>query len=364
MKVVDSTLMKAYARMAMDGYNQNWHERNGGNLSYRMKAEEVEELKSDFSFDGEWRVIGWQKGDESAFPGLSGEYFMVSGSGKFFRNIEPDPEANACIIELNEEGNRYRIVWGLKNGGMPTSELPTHLANLEVLKARDPEMRVVYHCHPANTIALTFVLPLDSRVFTREIFEMVTECAVVFPQGIGVVPWVVCGGREIGELTAEIMKTQDIAVWAHHGAFCCGHDFDLAFGLMHTLEKAAEILVKVMSISPYKMNTITPDMLRSLNEPFGIQINEDFLYEKRGGKIGQSPDSKAVSEETVRQFKESAEGAVLQIKETAETVISQLKQSLKAASEAGKGSEAGKAGEESPVGKESIEIEIEEGEKL
>ena len=45
MRVLDSELMKGYARMAMDGFNQGWHERNGGNLSYRMKSEEVEALK-------------------------------------------------------------------------------------------------------------------------------------------------------------------------------------------------------------------------------------------------------------------------------------------------------------------------------
>ena len=289
MKVLDSELMKSYARMASDGYDRGWHERNGGNLSYRMKEEEVEALRDDFR-EGEWRTIGWQKGDASAFPGLAGEYFMVSGSGKFFRNIELDPEANVCIIELNEDGSSYRIVWGLKNGGMPTSELPSHLANLEVLKARDPEMRVVYHCHPVNIIALTFVLPLDSRVFTREIFEMITECAFVFPEGIGIVPWEVCGGRKIGELTAEVMKKQDVAVWAHHGAFCCGRDFDLAFGLMHTVEKAAEILVKVLSMSPEKLNTITPENLRELNEPFNIHVNEDFLYEKKSKRIGYVPE--------------------------------------------------------------------------
>ncbi len=289
MKVLDSELLKGYARMAMDGYNWGWHERNGGNLSYRMKEEEVEALKEDFHYDGEWQTIGWQADDHSAFPGLAGEYFMVSGSGKYFRNIELDPEANVCILQLNETGDRFRIVWGLKNGGRPTSELPTHLANLEVCKARDPKIRVVYHCHPTNTIALTFVLPLDSRVFTREIYEMATECPIVFPEGIGIVPWMLCGGKLIGDATAEIMKTQDVAVWAHHGAFCCGYDFDLTFGLMHTVEKAAEILVKVLSMSPNKLNTIQPDQFRQLNAPFGVQINEKFLYEKKDGRIGQLP---------------------------------------------------------------------------
>ena len=85
------------------------------------------------------------------------------------------------------------------------------------------------------------------------------------------------------------METKDVAVWAHHGAFCCGYDFDLTFGLMHTVEKAAEILVKVRSMSDTKLNTITPDQFRELNDPFGVKINEKFLYERHTFKIGEMP---------------------------------------------------------------------------
>lgn len=48
--------------------------------------------------------------------------------------------------------------------------------------------RVIYHAHPTNLIALTFVLPLTDGSFTRELWEMATECPVVFPAGVGVVP--------------------------------------------------------------------------------------------------------------------------------------------------------------------------------
>lgn len=58
----------------------------------------------------------------------------------------------------------------------------------------------------ADTIALTLVLPLDDKVFTRELWESATECPVVFPDGVGVVPWMVPGGREIAVKTAELMK--------------------------------------------------------------------------------------------------------------------------------------------------------------
>ena len=56
------------------------------------------------------------------------------------------------------------------------------------------------------------------------------------------------GGADIAMATSELMKEYDAAVWAHHGLFCSGPDFDITFGLMHTIEKAAEIYVKAMSM--------------------------------------------------------------------------------------------------------------------
>lgn len=275
MKILDAEFVKGFIRMCDDGFQQNWHERNGGNLSYRIKPEEVETVKEELNFENQWQPIG------TAVKGLAGEYFMVTGSGKYFRNVILDPAANACIIEIDESGENYKICWGLVNGGRPTSELPSHLMNHEVKKAATGgKHRVIYHAHPANVIALTFVLPLEDKVFTRELWEMATECPVVFPSGVGVVGWMVPGGRDIAVATSELMKKYDVAVWAHHGLFASGEDFDLTFGLMHTVEKSAEILVKVMSMRPDKLQTITPQNFRDLAVDFKVTLPEEFLYEK------------------------------------------------------------------------------------
>ncbi len=45
MKILDSKFMKGFIKMADDGFQQGWHERNGGNLSYRLKNEEVEMIR-------------------------------------------------------------------------------------------------------------------------------------------------------------------------------------------------------------------------------------------------------------------------------------------------------------------------------
>ena len=275
MKILDSKFVQGFIKMANDGYLQGWHERNGGNLSYRLKTDEVEMIRPRLNAPGEWTPIGTE------VPGLAGEFFLVTGSGKYFRNIIVDPEACLAIIELDEKGCNYRIRWGLVEGGRPTSELPTHLMNHEVKKKlTNGRHRVIYHAHTTNTIALTFVLPLEDKVFTRELWESATECPVVFPDGVGVVPWMVPGGRAIAVKTAELMKKYDVVIWAHHGMFCSGEAFDLTFGLLHTVEKSAEILVKILSMVPHKLQTIQPDNFRDLAKDFNVTLPEEFLYEK------------------------------------------------------------------------------------
>ncbi len=282
MRILDTKFVRGFIKMTDDGFQQGWHERNGGNLSYRLKPEEVEEIRPRLHENGKWTPIG------VATPGLAGEYFLVTGSGKYFRNIIVDPEACISIIELDEKGENYRLRWGLVEGGVPTSELPTHLMNHEVKKrVTGGKHRVIYHAHTTNIIALTFILPLVDEVFTRELWEAATECPVVFPQGVGVVNWMVPGGREIAVATSKLMEQYDVAIWAHHGMFCSGEDFDLTFGLLHTVEKSAEILIKVYSVVPKKLQTITADNFRAVGKAFHVELPEKFLFEKPGFMVGE-----------------------------------------------------------------------------
>ena len=275
MKILDTKFVQGFIKMADDGYRQGWHERNGGNLSYRLRTEEAESIKPRMNFRDEWFPIG------TSVPGLAGEFFLVTGSGKYFRNIIVDPEVCIAIIEIDEAGENYRICWGLVEGGRPTSELASHLMNHEVKKeVTGGAHRVIYHAHTTNIIALTYILPLDDRTFTRELWEMATECPVVFPDGVGVVEWMVPGGRDIAVETSRLMKKYNAVIWAHHGMFCSGEDFDTTFGLMHTIEKSAEILLKVLAVSPVKRQTITAQNFRDLAVGFGLTLPEEFLYEK------------------------------------------------------------------------------------
>ena len=254
MSILDLDIIKGYIRMCTDGWNQGWHERNGGNLTYRMKDEEVAQCRPYFrATPGEWVNMGVQADN------LAGEYFITTGSGKYFRNVELDPEHNMGIVEINDNGDSWRIVWGLEGGARPTSEFPSH-------------------CHATNVIAMTYILPLTDRDFSRALWQSATECPVVFPEGVGVCPWMVPGGAAIAMATSELMKHYQAAVWAQHGLFASGPDFDITFGLAHTIEKSAEIYIKVLSAGQGKIRqTITDDDLRAIAHDFGVTINEKFL---------------------------------------------------------------------------------------
>ena len=52
------------------------------------------------------------------------------------------------------------------------------------------------------------------------------------------------------------------------------------YGLTETVEKSAEILVKMLSIRPDKLQTITSQNFRDLAVDFKVELPEKFLYEK------------------------------------------------------------------------------------
>ena len=269
--------------MGSDGVGLGWHERNGGNLTYRMTEEEVAQCRPFFKAEPDpWVEMGVQADN------LKGEYFIATGSGKYLRNVELEPQNNICIVEINEAGDSWRIVWGLENGGKPTSEFPSHFMNHSVRKrVTDGANRVIYHAHPPYVVALSYILPLTAEAFTRVLWKSETECCVVFPRGVGVVPWMVPGGADIAKATCAEMEKYDAAVWAFDGLFASGPDFDTAFGVMHTIENAAQIACITLSANGGKKTRqgITDDNIRAIGKEFGVTLNEDILNYKSAEEL-------------------------------------------------------------------------------
>ena len=255
-------------------YRLGWDERNGGNISYLLKEEEVSEYLDLSKVERVIPLMGVNEVDFDASP-LEGKIFIVTGTGKYFKNVEKDPETNLGIVRIGKGGKNVELLWGYKDGGRPTSEFPAHMMSHIARLKVDPENRVVMHSHPTNTLAMNYVHELDEKKFTHSLWEMCTECIVVFPEGVGVLPWMLCGTTEIGKATAEKMKSFRLVVWAMHGIYGAGKTLDETFGLIETVEKAAQIYMLTAHLP--RVNTIKDEDMVKLVDLFGIDYRKDFL---------------------------------------------------------------------------------------
>ena len=249
-------------------YRLGWDERNGGNISYLLDTEEVGEYL-DLNKVIRTIPLGF---DATA---IIGKIFIVTGTGKYFKNVMDDPETNLGIVRIAADGQTAELLWGYSDGGKFTSEFPAHLMSHMARLSVDPANRVVMHCHPTNLLAMTYVHDLDEKAFTRTLWQMCTECIVVFPDGVNVLPWMLCGTNEIGEATAAKMDTARLVVWAQHGIYGAGKDLDETFGLIETAEKAADIYMKIAHLP--LVNTITDDQMHLLEQRFGVKAREGYL---------------------------------------------------------------------------------------
>ncbi len=273
--VEQQAFMKGFARLCNDGWNQGWHERNGGNASYRMTTEEVSSCRT-FFYDNpsSWVPLGVRAEE------LRGEFFAVTASGSHLRNVALDPNRNAGIVEIGASGDAWRIVWGFKGEGVPTSEFPSHFlchaVRKRVTQGRD---RVVYHAHPSATVACSLVLPADARTVTRALWKCMTEGVIAFPGGVGVLPWMAPGGLELARATSAQMEAYDAVLWPQHGLMCAAPDFDAAFGLVQAVEKAADVYVRArcMMGGQEPAHVIPDEGIRAIAAAYRLPVNEAFL---------------------------------------------------------------------------------------
>jgi len=257
-------------KTSRDIWSKGWAEANAGNISVRLvrEAVEIEILRKRLR---EWLPL------PTRIPDLAKEYFLVTGTGRYLRNIELYPEKNVGIIELDDAGSAYRIVWGFQPTGGPTSEFPAHLRVHATRKRVSNGIdRAVIHTHAPDLIALTHTMKLDTRRLTRLLWEVLPECIVAFPEGVEFVPWALPGTSELAEATANALVESRMAVWQFHGVIAVGRNLDAAFGLIDTAEKAAMLHLKAEAGGGMKQK-LSVEQLKELARHFHVIPNSDIL---------------------------------------------------------------------------------------
>lgn len=267
MKIENSEFIKEISETTANMYRLGWNERNGGNISVLLNDEEI----APFLPLSEIRKLPLC----SPFPELGGKYFVISGTGKYFKNIIKNPEENLGLVRISSDGTYASLLWGYKSGGTFTSEVAMHLgAHIQRIKAGDNQ-RVIIHAHPANTVSMTHIHSWNEQEFTLTLWNMITECIVIFPEGVAVLPWMVSSNADIGAKSRKKFQDFKILIWALHGITAAGSSLDEAFGLIETVEKAAEIYMKI-----HDKRTrcgIDKEMLKDVAKAFNLKVREGWL---------------------------------------------------------------------------------------
>ena len=269
-------LVRDFAATGVAGFQQGWHERNGGNASYRLTDGEAAQVRDmPYGAAGDWVPLGIE------VPTLGGSMFLVTAAGSYFQALEQTPERSLGIVELDDAGSAYRVRWGFASGGRPTSEFAGHMLIHEArCEATDGAARAIYHGHPASVVALSKVVPLEPRTLSRVIWKAMTEGIMVCPEGIGVVGCLVPGSLELARASAEQMRRFPAVVWASHGLLASGESLPDAFGRMHAIVKSADIYMCARMANGGNddfLNVVPDATLRAIAASLGLQPNEGFL---------------------------------------------------------------------------------------
>jgi len=267
MKKLIDEIKKTSGDMARRG----WAESNGGNISLRLNPE-------NYAFFNGMPYKSKLQSLPITMSEIAGERFLVTGTGRFLRNIELFPEKNIGVIEINEKGDAFKLLWGYEPIGAPTSELPSHLLSHCKIKEKSNNSSFAFiHTHPNSIIALSYaVANLDTKSLTKLLWQSHAECIVVFPEGIELLQWIMAGSLDLGKATAEAISRRNLVIWQFHGICGCGRNLDEAFGRIDVAEKAADICLKVLSAGGAKQ-TLTDTQLRAIAENFNRRIDEDFF---------------------------------------------------------------------------------------
>ena len=84
-------------------YRLGWDERNGGNISYLLDTDEVAQYL-DLNDVKRTIPLGF---DATA---IIGKIFIVTGTGKYFKNVDADPETNLGIVRIAADGHTAELL--------------------------------------------------------------------------------------------------------------------------------------------------------------------------------------------------------------------------------------------------------------
>ncbi|RPJ24041.1 MAG: rhamnulose-1-phosphate aldolase [Chloroflexi bacterium] len=207
-------------------------------------------------------------------PDLAGATLIVSGSGRRLRDILDDPTANLACIVVEAGGRRGKM---FTSADCPfkrvTSEFNSHLAtHHDQMRLNDIKHHAVLHAQPPHLTYLSHIPDYqDEQYLNRHLLRWQPETLLNFPEGIGVLPFILPGSTQLTIETMLALREHRIVIWSRHGVMARADDSILhALDLIEYAETAAHYeYLNLTAGEP--SDGLSPEHLRSISESWNVQ---------------------------------------------------------------------------------------------
>lgn len=151
-------------------------------------------------------------------PGM--DWFYMSPSGIPYADIKPED-----LVKINIKGE---IIGGTRK---PSIE---HNLHLKVFQNRE-DVNAVVHTHSTFASAMA--------TLRKDIPPILDSMVATFGGPLRVADYAIMGSMELAENVSKVLKTDNGALVANHGAIAIGETFDQAMGRCHLIEKISQIML-------------------------------------------------------------------------------------------------------------------------
>ena len=243
-------------------WQKGWAERNGGNITVNI-TELADDAIRALPAITEPRPIGF------TLPHLAGCYFYCKGTNRRMRDLARRPMENGSIIRILPDCASYVII--ADADVPPTSELPSHLAMHDYLLGKGSPYRACVHTHPIELVALTHNRQwLQKDYATKVLWSMIPETKAFCPRGVGIVPYMLPGSKELAEATIKAVDDNyDVVLWEKHGVFAVDVDAMAAFDQIDVLNKSALIYIAAKNLG-FVPDGMTEAQMQEISRVFNL----------------------------------------------------------------------------------------------
>ena len=196
---------------------------------------------------------------------LEGATLIVTGSGRRLRQILEDPGANLACIVVETGGETGKMFTAPECPfARVTSEFNSHLAvHHDQMPSREIPLHAILHAQPLHLTYLSHLKAYqDETYLNRHLMRWQPETIFHFPEGLGVVPFLLPGSAQLTAESTLALREHRIVVWSQHGVMIRADG---------SLEHALDLLEYAETAAHYEYLNLTAGGLRAGLSPQRIR---------------------------------------------------------------------------------------------